>query len=307
MPHVAEEIASQPACWARAIELAGQARRALPDPGERVAVVGCGTSYHIASAYAALREASGQGETDAFPASEMRFRRYDRLVFLSRSGTTTEILDALAHAGSKTPATVLTADGAAPVAAAASQAVVLGFAQERSIVQTRFATSALVLLRTHLGEETGGLVESATRAVARPLPAGAAGRTQFTFLGRGWTSGIAAEAALKLRESARVWTESYPAFEYRHGPISVSDHNGVVWIFGGALAADPELASDAERTGALVVHPDEDPLADLIVVQRLAVELASRRGLDPDRPRHLARSVILGPGRRARAGMGPAG
>jgi fructoselysine-6-P-deglycase FrlB-like protein len=36
-----------------------------------------------------------------------------------------------------------------------------------------------------------------------------------------------------------------------------------------------------------------DPLADLIRAQRSAVELATARGLDPDRPRHLTRSVIL--------------
>src|SRR3712207_7559300 len=43
-----------------------------------------------------------------------------------------------------------------------------------------------------------------------------------TFLGRGWTIGLANEAALKLRESAQAWTESYPAMEYRHGPISIT-------------------------------------------------------------------------------------
>ena len=65
----------------------------LPARGERVAVVGCGTSWFIAQSYAAAREESGHGETDAFAASEMPLgRRYDRMLFLSRSGTTTEIL-----------------------------------------------------------------------------------------------------------------------------------------------------------------------------------------------------------------------
>ena len=69
---------------------------ALPPPGERVAVIGCGTSLFVARAYAALREAAGHGETDAFPASEYRFgRRYDRVVAISRSGTTTEVLDTI--------------------------------------------------------------------------------------------------------------------------------------------------------------------------------------------------------------------
>lgn len=294
MPYVAEEIASQPDCWSRAIELAARSRAALPQPGERVAVAGCGTSFHMAVCYAALREASGHGETDAFPASELRNRRYDRWVLLSRSGTTTEVLDALGAAAGA-PTTVLTADGSTPAAAAADQAVILDFADERSVVQTRFATSALALLRAHLGEDTSGLPDEAAKALSRPLPDGVADRAQFTFLGRGWAAGIAAEAALKLRESAQLWTESYPALEYRHGPISISDPGTVVWIFGDEAAA---LAPDAERTGALVVPPGADPLADLILAQRVAVELATRRGLDPDGPRNLTRSVVLGPGGR---------
>jgi fructoselysine-6-P-deglycase FrlB-like protein len=295
MPYVADEITSQPECWARAIALAARSQAALPQPGERVAVAGCGTSYHVALCYAALREASGQGETDAFPASEPLHRRYDRWVFLSRSGTTTEVLDTMRAVPAGTPTTVLTADGGTPAAAAAGEAVILDFADEQSVVQTRFATSALALLRAHLGEDTAGLPDEAAKAVSGPLPPGVADRAQFTFLGRGWAAGIAAEAALKLRESAQIWAEAYPALEYRHGPISVSDPGGVVWIFGERAAG---LAADAESTGALVVPPAGDPLAGLIVAQRAAVELATRRGLDPDRPRNLTRSVVLGTGNR---------
>ena len=94
--HTEAEIASQPACWLRAAELAGDVAGQLPARGERVAVVGCGTSWFIAQSYAAARETAGQGETDAFAASEMPAgRRYDRVLALSRSGTTTEILDLL--------------------------------------------------------------------------------------------------------------------------------------------------------------------------------------------------------------------
>jgi hypothetical protein len=47
----------------------------------------------MAQAYAAAREAAGHGETDAFAASEMPIgRRYDRLVVLPRSATTTELV-----------------------------------------------------------------------------------------------------------------------------------------------------------------------------------------------------------------------
>ena len=96
MPHVEDELTSQPECWARAAVKAPEHGAALPAPGERVAFVGCGTSYFMAQSVAALREASGQGETDAFAASEFPYgRSYDRVVALTRSGTTTEVLELL--------------------------------------------------------------------------------------------------------------------------------------------------------------------------------------------------------------------
>lgn len=102
------EIATQPDCWRQAVALArrpdGPVSASLPRPGERVAVVGCGTSWFIAQAYAALRESGGHGETDAFPASEMPDgRAYDRVVALTRSGTTTEVLELLGRLRGHTP------------------------------------------------------------------------------------------------------------------------------------------------------------------------------------------------------------
>src|SRR6516165_2919101 len=117
MSHLMDEIASQPECWAKAIELAASAESALPAPGERVAVIGCGSSLNVARCYAALREAAGQGETDAFPASEVpAARRYDWMLYISRTGTTTEVLNALRRAPRATPATVITAVADAPLA-----------------------------------------------------------------------------------------------------------------------------------------------------------------------------------------------
>ena len=298
MSHTETEIASQPDCWRRAIALArepdGPVREALPRAGERVAVVGCGTSWFIAQAYAALREAGGQGETDAFPASEMPTgRAYDRVLALSRSGTTTEVLDLLGRTRGRVPTTVITAVPGSPVTALADAAVVLDFADERSVVQTRWATSELTLLRAHLGYDLEGLVEDGAAALAAPLPEGLVEAGQFTFLGRGWTYGVAQEAALKMREAAGAWTEAYPVMEYRHGPISVTAPGRVAWWFGDPAAMPPGLADEIARTGGQLVALGRDPLADLVVVHRLASALASARGLDPDNPRHLTRSVIL--------------
>jgi fructoselysine-6-P-deglycase FrlB-like protein len=291
MSYLTDEIASQPGCWSRAIGMAGSARLALPEPGERVAAIGCGSSLNVARCYAALREAAGQGETDAFPASEVpATRRYDRLLYISRTGTTTEVLDALRRAPRDTPATAITADPDAPLAREARHVVLLDFADERSVVSSRFITSSIVLLRAHLGTDVRSLPAAAEREVACPLPPELAERAEFTFLGRGWAAPVADEAALKLREAARTWAESYPAMEYRHGPISVSDENTVVWALGDVPS---DLLADARRTGATVIASDADPLVALIGAQRLAAELAEWKGIDPDQPRALSRSVIL--------------
>ncbi|MFJ9909678.1 SIS domain-containing protein [Streptomyces sp. NPDC101152] len=293
MTHVEDELSSQPECWIRAAAEAERHVGALPAPGERVAIVGCGTSYFMAQAAAALREGAGQGETDAFAASEFPpARSYDRVVALTRSGTTTEVLELLGRLKGRTPTTAITADPRTPVMQAADEVVVLDFADERSVVQTRFATSALTLLRARLGLHTDVVVADARTALATPLPEGLVDCAQFTFLGRGWTVGLASEAGLKMREASLAWTEAYPAMEYRHGPISVTTHGTATWMLG---EAPDGLAEQVRETGGLWVAGGLDPLAELVRVQRLAVAVAAARGIDPDRPRHLTRSVILAP------------
>lgn len=293
MTHVEDELTSQPECWTRAAREAAGHSDVLPRPGERVAIVGCGTSYFMGQAAATLRERAGEGETDAFAASEFPHGRpYDRVVALTRSGTTTEVLDLLDRLRGRTRTVAITADPDTPVATAADHLVVLDFADERSVVQTRFATTALTLLRAHVGLHTDAAVADARTALDTPLPEGLVDCTQFTFLGRGWTVGLANEAALKMREAALAWAEAYPAMEYRHGPISITTRGTATWMLGDA----PEgLAGQVGATGGLWVSDDLDPLAGLVRAQRLAVAVAAARGLDPDQPRHLTRSVILDP------------
>ncbi|USQ86709.1 SIS domain-containing protein [Streptomyces phaeoluteigriseus] len=293
MTHIEDELTGQPECWTRAATEVTGFRDELPTEGERVAIVGCGTSYFMARSAAALREGVGHGETDAHAASEFPYHRtYDRVVALTRSGTTTEVVDLLTRLRGRTRTTVITADPGTPVATAADHTVVLDHADERSVVQTRFATTALILLRAHLGLHTDSVVADARTALAEPLPEGLVECRQFTFLGRGWTVGLADEAALKMREAALAWSEAYPAMEYRHGPISVTTEGTATWMFGEAPAG---LAEQVRATGALWVQGTLDPLAELVRAQRLAVAVAQARGLDPDRPRHLTRSVILAP------------
>ena len=293
--HLAREIATQPDDWARTIARLDEFGGALPRPGERVATIGCGTSWFMGQAYAARRESLGQGVTDAFAASEHRLERhYDRVVVVSRSGTTTEVMAVVEQLrAAEVPHVSIVATPGTPVAEASSATIVLDDVDEQSVVQTRFATTTLALLRASLGDDLAPAVEQA-RAVLAEDATSAFGplltAEQVTFLGHDWSNGIANEAALKLRESSQFWAESYPAMEYRHGPISIAAPGRAVWAFGEVPAG---LAKDVRGTGAHFEHRDLDPMADLVRLHRLCLARAEAAGLDPDAPRNLTRSIVL--------------
>lgn len=288
-----EEIASQPECWERAIELSRHGGIGLPPAGERVLVLGCGTSYFAAQAYASLREAAGHGETDALVASELptRLRTYDRVVAISRSGTSTDVLDAV-HRTRDVPVVAVLGEQGTPLAGLAHDVVDLSYADERSVVQTRFPTTFLTLVRSLLsGPEdpaVAALPGAGRAALTAPLPSTKV--RQLVVLGHHWSVPVGHEAALKVRESAGAWAECYPVGEYRHGPISVAGTGTLVW---GLTPLPEDLVEAVLATGAAVEQGGAEPLAELLRLQRFAVALAREAGRDADRPAHLSRSVVL--------------
>jgi fructoselysine-6-P-deglycase FrlB-like protein len=290
MSNFAHELTTQPAMWRRAAELASDVKL-LPPPGARVAFIGCGTSLYMAQAAAAYRNERMLGDSDAFPASEVPAgRAYDAVVVISRSGTTTEVLEAVAALPAGTQTLAVTAEDGNPLADIVSGAVVLSFANEQSVVQTRFATSALSLLLAHCGWEIEGSAARAEEFLAGAPPEQVDLAEHFVFLGRGVAAALANEAALKLREVLGAWTESYPTMEYRHGPISAAGERTLVWALD---QAEPAIDKEVTATGATVLRSGNDPLASLVLVHRAVEHLATKRKVDPDRPRHLARSIVL--------------
>jgi len=285
------EIATQPAIWREALTGVDHARDLLAAPGERVLVIGCGTSAFVAESLAWLRESAALGETDAAYASEPRvWRAYDRVIALTRSGTTSEVVEALESLPAGVRKVVVTGVVDSPAAKLADDVLLLDFADEKSVMQTRFPTTFLMLARAAFGLDIDGVTEQLEAVLAEDLPLEAAGFDHFVYLGTGWTYGLAQEAALKIREAAQAWSESYPVLDYRHGPLAVAHEGSLVWMFG---VTDERLAEEIRATGATVVLGSNDPLVELVQAQRLAVALAEVRGLDPDSPRHLTRSIIL--------------
>jgi fructoselysine-6-P-deglycase FrlB-like protein len=293
MNHTVSEVTSQPEVWRTALARTDQARQELAAPGERMLLLGCGTSWFVAQSIAELREGAGLGETDAVCASEYApRRRYDRVVAVTRSGTSTEVLEALRQVPAGARRIAVTAVAGEPVDDLTDTRLLLDFADERSVVQTRFPTTTLALARSAFGADLRAGIDDAAQALTEPLPADPAAVDHLVFLGTGWTVGLAHEAALKVREAAQAHSESYPAMDFRHGPVAVAGPRSLIWSFGDVPA---ELDDVARSAGATAYRSTRDPLAQLVLAQRFALALAAHRGLDPDRPRLLTRSVVLTP------------
>ena len=286
------EVESQPAVWATALALPSTERDCLPRTGESTLAIGCGTSFYILDAYARRRQELGEGLTRAAVASELDDpATYDRVLYLSRSGTTTDVLRTIERLDGTLSSVAICGAGGTPIANAVDHALILAFADEESVVQTRFATTALLVLRQSIGDDVADLPHEASKALTAELPTEPGLHDHFVFLGTGWTVGLAHEAALKCREAAAMHTEAYPIGEYRHGPITVASERSLVWSFS---PLPPDVREAIHSTGALLVEGEQDPLVELIRVHRIAIAIAELKGLDPDTPPHLSRSVVNG-------------
>jgi fructoselysine-6-P-deglycase FrlB-like protein len=299
------EIARQPRAWREVAELGEELSSRLVRPGERVAFVGCGSSWFAGQTVAALRERLGAGTSDAFCASELPVgRRYDTVVAISRSGETTEAVDALERSpqwargavqGTGAPEAApwrvaLTTAPGTPLVAIADDAVVLEVATEEAVVETVSVTSVVALWLAALGVDVDGAIEAAETALSAPLPDRLFAASQHVLLGTGHGVGLAHEGALKLREAAGAWAESYPASELRHGPLGAIGPHSLVWSIGELPG---ELVDASRDAGAGVVPTTGEALADVVLVQRSAVALARRLGRDPAHPPRLERAVVL--------------
>ena len=157
----------------------------------------------------------------------------------------------------------------------------LPFADEQSVVQTRFATTVLALLLGAYGWDVEASAQRAERHLTETLPDWAA-RYQAVRVPRPRRRlAIAQEAALKFREILATWSEGYATMEYRHGPISAINERSLVWILDDQ---EPSIDDQIRATGARLIRGEGDPLAELVRIHRFAQGLVELRGINPDQP-----------------------
>ena len=241
-------------------------------------------------------------------------------IAISQSGQSPDIVrmtESLGRSGALTVA--ITNDPASRLAGAAGATLPIHAGPELSVAATKTFVTSLVAglwLLAAIRDDRDLLaairalprhLEDATRCDWSAAADAIDGRSLFT-LGRGPSLAVSNEAALKFKETCLIHAESYSSAEVLHGPVSIVEQGFPAIAFAARDAAEETLAATADELaakGARVfattdrvaratclphVRTDHwltDPVASIVSFYGMVEAVAVRRGIDPDRPRHL--------------------
>ena len=240
---------------------------------------------------------------------------------ISQSGQSPDIARALESAKAGGALSVaITNDTKSPLAVVAEEVIDIQAGREKSVAATKTFINAIVaglLLLAHWQEDKALLtslhrlpdqISAAIGLDWQALVEALISVQTLLVLGRGPSFAIAQEAALKFKETCRIQGEAFSAAEVLHGPVSLVSSDYPILALIARDAAEPsigKLADELSKSSAKVFatsdqiaharllpfvptgHPLTDPLMLVIPFYAAVEELARRRGLDPDLPRHL--------------------
>ena len=251
--------------------------RRFPD-GARLLFSGCGTSFHAAM--------TGGEAVQALELALRPDRDADLLVLVSHEGETPLTL-AAAQAWSG-PRWLITGRADGPIAELCDEVIVCTPEIEESWCHTASYTAAVAAIAALHGEDVSWLPAAVEEALAAPLPE-VGEQERFLVAGAGAELVTAHEAVLKLREGAWVAAEPYETEQLLHGYLAAIDESVRAFVLEGeGLAAERAAAAAAalRELGCDVdLLPTHHPVVDIVLFQRLTVEIAEWRGREPDRIR----------------------
>ncbi len=236
---------------------------------------GCGTSFHAALACGPKAQALEVVLGNASAA--------DILVALSHEGETRLTLEAVQAFAGET--WLITGAPESPLASAADHVVVASPELEKSYCHTVSYTCAIAAGRALLGEDVSDLASAVERELAAD-PLRSSEHERFLVAGAGRDEATVLEAVLKLREGAHVVAEAHHTEQLLHGHLAAVDDSVRCFVLEGAGRA-AERARDVVRAlGELgcktTLVSTSHPVVDIVRFQRLTVDLAEARGVDPD-------------------------
>ncbi|KRC49185.1 hypothetical protein ASE16_10390 [Leifsonia sp. Root227] len=278
---------------------------------------------HIPAMLATPASVTGFGTQLAYPRSVA--------LAVSQSGSSPDLLATVASfASAGVPVAGFSNDESSALADASDIHVPLVAGPETSVAATKTYTAELLALALTLHRATGtgwAELDERVRRIAASVAADLAqpdavasaiaaveGVDRVLVVGRGYSMASAREGALKLMETNAIAASGWSAADATHGPLGQVVPGTVVIALTGSPAGRDSVLSFAAAAAALGgtvielgpgligdatarIRLDERdaellPLREIVPMQRIALELALSRGLDPDNPAGL-RKVTL--------------
>jgi fructoselysine-6-P-deglycase FrlB-like protein len=255
--------------WLRALDVPQR----LP-AGAAVVHTGCGTSFHAAQ--------TGGRAVQALDAA-VEPPAADVLVCVSHEGETELTLRAAERFAG--PVWLVTGAAESPLAKVADEVVVCTPRIEISWCHTASYTCAVTALRQLHGIDTSEVPGEVEAALGQSVSAPAQDRVIVVGSGVDWPT--AQEAALKLREGARVEAVAYHSEQILHGYFAPVDESYAAYVLLGDAGLRQERAEEAARTleavGCATTRlPGGRPVPDIVYFHLLTLAVAEARGVDPD-------------------------
>ncbi len=301
--------------------------------GNGVYMIACGTAHKVCIAAEYYFSYIAGRKINVVPASEMpafeRFINKKTILFaVSQSGETADILEVLEF-GKKRGAKILSITNveSSSIARISDNHLSIHAGKEKAVASTKATTSqmALLLLLAYADNNrlnAGRLVlqdlasnvndllnpryEKYIKSVAETLK----DSNNIFIIGRNSLYPIALESAIKIMEVSYIHAQGFAAGEMKHGPIALIEKNSPCIVLG----CDNETISNAielKSRGAKIIGVASEnhmifdqwlkipsagtaiSIASVLPIQILSYYLATLRGLDPDMPRNLAKSVTV--------------
>ena len=327
-----QEIKSQTESWAQALDVTRAASLPKAADYEQVVFTGCGSTYYLSLAAAALYQELTGRPARAVPGSELLLNTptvltnaKTLLVAVSRSGTTTETVKAAQKFKDEQRGEVVVITNYDEVLSrSADFNIVNDKGQEESVAQTRSFASMFVAAsafcarmagRDDLLESMRGLPAAGDRLMNRYESfAKSLGENldfdRFYFLGSGSRYGLACEVNLKMKEMTLTHSEPFHVLEFRHGPMSMVNPKAVVLglLSDANRVHEAKVLTEMKALGGTVISLGEEDtdiafesgvaesvrgVLYLPVLQLMAYYRSVAKGLNPDRPSNLTAVVKL--------------
>ena len=326
-----KEIQEQPELLKKVLNKEKEIKKILSlTDRERVAFIGCGSSYYLpmAVAYHVRRKMNipayaftGFG-TFRYPNTRFEKNKDYFIIAISRSGESSETVSALESLKDKThfKTASVTCEAGSTITKLSDASLILEFVNEKSIVMTQSTTSMILSLQIAMEDKGLEVIPELLKEVLDNA-SNSFDRLNlntfehFIYLGYDEYLGIAHEGALKIREMALSNSEAYETLEYRHGPKSLVTKNSLMFFLPSSESFKEEerLGKEMRQLGATTVNISpwnsdafdlwidtklnvvdrSDMVLRLVPLQFVAFKRAIQREINPDKPSNLTKSVRL--------------